>query len=511
MTDGPERARLRTYLTGAKDEASDAAGDNWRFCGIVLQDTAEALRRGARKIREGEGDGQEGGLSGMMADALLAAFEASSTSMEEKGTRLVGGGDALKDTARVMANARTAEAGMADLQQPPAYTPPTPVPGVQPTPQEIHAEAGKRQAANQEMAAYNAARAQQEAAAAQWTQKLDAVFLGSIPPMKAIHGQPDPTEPPPSVPTSPTGPTVPTTPGTPGTPGTPTTPSTPDPTDPDKPDPDRPDPDKPEKPDPEKPEKPDPIDPEKPDPIDQQPPRDPITMPTHPTHPTHPTDVPGPTSTVAGASQSGVTYNPTAGQAPAAVPTGGSSGGINAAALGAAGAAGGASGMVGGIRAGSAPAPAGSSPARPIGATGRSASAGALSRAAGAPGSAAARAGTAGSPASRGAAAGSSAARGAGSASARAAGAAGARGTGSAAGSAGGRAAGSAGGRGAAQGSTSGSRSGGRGSSATRGGAGAASGRGGRKGDRDQATDRDSLVYEQDWLGDDDVAPSVLD
>jgi hypothetical protein len=41
--------------------------------------------------------------------------------------------------------------------------------------------------------------------------------------------------------------------------------------------------------------------------------------------------------------------------------------------------------------------------------------------------------------------------------------------------------------------------------------AGSASGRGGRKGDRDRATDRDSLVYEQDWLGDDDVAPGVLD
>ena len=36
-------------------------------------------------------------------------------------------------------------------------------------------------------------------------------------------------------------------------------------------------------------------------------------------------------------------------------------------------------------------------------------------------------------------------------------------------------------------------------------------GRGGRKGDRDRATDRDRLVYDQDWLGDDDIAPGVLD
>ena len=232
MTDGVERARLRTYLTGAQAETSDLAGENWRQCGDILAETAEALRKGATKIRDGEGDGQDGGLSGMMADALLAAFEDSSSSMEEKGTRLVGGGDALKDAARVMSNAKTAEAGMADLQQPPAYTAPTPLPGLPPTPKEIQAEANKRHAANQEMSAYNTARAQQEAAAAQWTQKLDAVFLGSIPPMQAIHGQPDPTEPPPSVPSSPSSPSLPPTgPRTPGVPD-PTDPR--DPKDPDK-------------------------------------------------------------------------------------------------------------------------------------------------------------------------------------------------------------------------------------------------------------------------------------
>ncbi len=249
---------------------------------MILAETAEALRKGATQIRDGEGDGQDGGLSGMMADALLAAFEDSSSSMEEKGTRLVGGGDALKDAARVMSNAKTAEAGMADLQQPPAYTAPTPLPGVPPTPKEIQAEATKRHAANQEMAAYNTARAQQEAAAAQWTQKLDAVFLGSIPPMQAIHGQPDPTEPPPSVPSSPSSPSLPPTgPRTPGTPASPTrrtpgirrtrtgtltrtatrtrtrtaTRTRTGTRDPEK---------DPEKPDPEKdPEKPDPVDPER--------------------------------------------------------------------------------------------------------------------------------------------------------------------------------------------------------------------------------------------------------
>ena len=56
MTDGVERARLRTYLTGAQAETSDLAGENWRKCGNILAETAEALRKGATKIRDGEGD-----------------------------------------------------------------------------------------------------------------------------------------------------------------------------------------------------------------------------------------------------------------------------------------------------------------------------------------------------------------------------------------------------------------------------------------------------------------------
>jgi hypothetical protein len=45
MTDGVERARLRTYLTGAQAETSDLAGDNWSHCGYILAETAEALRK----------------------------------------------------------------------------------------------------------------------------------------------------------------------------------------------------------------------------------------------------------------------------------------------------------------------------------------------------------------------------------------------------------------------------------------------------------------------------------
>jgi hypothetical protein len=234
MAHGPERARLISYLQGAKHESTDAAGDNWVFSGKLLEQTATAIRMGAKKVRDGDGD--EDGLSGVTAQAVLDAFTASAESMQEKGVRVQAAGEALKDTAKVIKHAQQAEKNMTELQEPAAYTPPTYSPGYQPTPEEITTEGNKRQAANADREAYNTARAQQEAAATQWSEKLDAVFLGSIPPMQAIHGEPDPTEPPPTVPVDPTGPSLPpTTPGNPGDPGDPGDPGIKDPRDPEKP------------------------------------------------------------------------------------------------------------------------------------------------------------------------------------------------------------------------------------------------------------------------------------
>ena len=65
MTDGVERARLRTYLTGAQHETTDMAGDNWRQCGYLLAETAAALRKGASQIRDGEGEGSEPARHGL--------------------------------------------------------------------------------------------------------------------------------------------------------------------------------------------------------------------------------------------------------------------------------------------------------------------------------------------------------------------------------------------------------------------------------------------------------------
>jgi hypothetical protein len=479
MTKGPNRKILDDYLDTALGGHLQVVGDDWKRKAQDLRTLSSALKlaAGQAELRIGEQS-----LSG---PALRAGMEKSATSMVEKSDMLRAAGDALVTVGQQINDTKDARDAMADIgPRPAAYQAPTNTTGVETTPEELHAQAQAAQARQAEINAWQTQYDKQEARSLTLTKQLDAAFIGAIPPMKEIHGQKDPTEPTDDVPSGPGGPYLPGTQAPPPTGGgggggknaqgffvdswiehgsevTTTNTTTTNPTNPTNP---------------------------------TLPPTQPPTQPpTHPISPLLPTE----TTTVTGSQQSGVTYQGPQVSAPTSTGGAGGAGGMNAAAFGAAGAAGGASGMMGGVRAGSAPASAGSAPTRQIGATGRSGSAGALSRTPGATtGSAAGRGATAGSPTSRGAA-----------------GSAGARGAAGTAGSAGGRGgAGSAGSRGAASGSTAGSRAGGRGSSGARSaGAGASAGRGGRKGERDESQQRDSLVYDQDWLGDDDVAPGVLD
>ena len=148
--------------------------------------------------------------------------------MQTKSDVLTNGGTALGDVAGKMITGRGVLEGLADLQEPPAYTPPTYSPGIQPTEAQIKADGEARAASNAQHEQFNDAFQAQEAQAAAWTQKLDDAYLEAIPPMKEIHGQPDPTEPPPPPPPGPapagtrtrphgrrtTRPARPTTPGT---------------------------------------------------------------------------------------------------------------------------------------------------------------------------------------------------------------------------------------------------------------------------------------------------------
>jgi len=464
VTKGPRRLVLDQYLDSAREGSLTHAGQDWKNKATDLATLGEALKKAAEQaeLRIGE--------QTLTGPALRAGMEESATSMVTKSEQLRAAGEALVQVGQQISDTKDARDSFKDLgEKPPAYQPPAGTPGVEPTEDELAAQAAASQARQGERTAWQTEYDKQEAKSLALTKQMDAAFLGAIPPMKEIHGQKDPTEPPPNVPSGPSGPYLPGTQApiptgggggaghdgggfqpTGGGPGGGHDGGGDDGGGGDgKP----------------------------------KPPTTVITTPTtvETTTPTH-VHTEGPTSTVTGTSQSGVTYQPTGPHVSAPAASGGSSAGAGASAA-ALGAAGGAGGLAGAIRPAAIPTSGASSatPVRPIGSTGRASSAGALSRSAGS--SAASR--SAGSATGRGASTGSSAGRGG----------AGSRGT-----------------AGSSSGSRSGGRSGGRGSSGARsGGTGTSGSRGGRKGERDQSTDRDSLVYDQDWLGDDEVAPGVLD
>ena len=484
MTKGPRRLVLDNYLDTASEGALKGAGANWIQKAKDLDTLGAALKKAAQQaeLRIGE--------QTLTGPAVRASMEESSESLVIKSEQLHAAGTALTTVGRQLDDAKVARDSMEPLgDQPAPYHAPANTTGVELTAEEIQAQADASAARQGERNAWQSQYDKQEAKSLALTREMDAAFLAAIPPMKEIHGQQDPTEPPPNVPAGPGGTYLPGTQAPPATGGgggsrdqvhAGLIEGGPVDKDDDKDGGKDDDKGRP----PTKP--PTPITPITP--ITTVPTE--VHVPT--THPTH-VGTEAPTSTVTGSSQTGVTYQPTGSQVSAPVAGGGSSAGASAAALGAAGGAGGMA--AGAIRSGAAgAAPTGSSaPVRAIGSTGRSGSAGALSRSAGS--STAGRAGSTGSPASR--SAGSAAGRGASTGSSAGRGGAGGRSTGSGSRSAG---------------SGAGSRSGGRGTSGARSaGAGAGGNRGGRKGERDEATDRDRLVYDQDWLGDDDVAPGVLD
>jgi hypothetical protein len=463
MTKGPHRLTLDRYLDSAAGGVLQGAGRDWKRKAQELQTLSDALQQAAQQaeLRIGE--------QTLTGPAMRAGMEESSASMRLKAEQLRDAGQALVVVGQQVSDTRDARDSMADLgEKPPAYQAPPGSPGVPPTDDELAAQAAASAARQQQRNAWQSDYDKQEAKSLALTKEMDAAFIAAIPPMQAIHGQEDPTEPPPHVPSGPGGPYLPGT-------------QAPIPTggggggNDDK--------------DPTTGVRWDPQDGGRGGSDGIKDTSDPIvvtctftdtpvtTTPPNPTtpHVTHPIHVPETgTTTVTGTTQSGVTYQPAGPQVSSPATTGGTSG-STAAALGAAGAAGGAGGLMGAVRPGAVSSSAGSAPARAIGSTGRSGSAGALSRSAGS------------------------------SASARSAGSAGSTAARSGAGSRGASS-------GSTSGSSSGSRSGGRGASGARGsGTGATGGRGGRKGERDKTTDRDRLVYDQDWLGDDDVAPGVLD
>ncbi|MBA3781686.1 MAG: hypothetical protein H0X12_07520, partial [Nocardioides sp.] len=361
-TKGPARIKLEEYYRGAREETLALSADDWEVKAELLSTVASALMLQAPLVEEYLGAQSKSG------PAIRAAFLKTASSMNEKSGLLRHGGDALAQVSQKMVTGRGVLDGMANLEQPPPYTPPTYSPGIQPTDAQIKADGESRAASNAQHEQFGDQFQAQEAQAAAWTKKLDDAYLDAIPPMQAIHGQPDPTEPPP---TGPGGNQFPPA----RTPFNPT--------------------DTPEKPPHPGPTWEPPVvikHPEPPEPPVCWPPMPPINHPpvieppiTHPpttNHPHPPTYVPGhpgDVTTVGGQTQSGIggLSSTTAGTPHGSVS--GSSTGSSSAALG--GLTAGAGGALGGaLRSGSLRGTGSAAQVRPVGSTSRSGSAGTLGR-----------------------------------------------------------------------------------------------------------------------------------
>ena len=296
MPKGPNRLILDRYLDTAQEGTLTGSGSDWKKKADALRVLADAMMAGAEQaeLRIGE--------QTLTGPALRKGMEDSATSMADKSDQLRAAGDALVQVGTQIGDTREARDSMKDLgEKPSPYQPPAGTPGVPLTPDEINAQAAASQARQGERASWQDAFDKQEARALALTRQMDSAFLGAIPPMKAIHGQEDPTEPPPNVPSGPGGPLLPGTrvpTGGGGGGGGVLGPS--DPKDPHNPEPREPEPREPEPREPE-PREPEPREPEPKEPI----PRGPIPTEPTPKDPSLP-----PTTNVTGTSQTGVTYNP---------------------------------------------------------------------------------------------------------------------------------------------------------------------------------------------------------
>lgn len=452
------RDRLQAVLATADDASISEVSRNWEVRAQSVDDLANGLRTHGRTI-DSEIEGEAG-------RAMVANFTEISERLEAAAADMRKGSVALGAAESAARQALTARNGLqlsGPMNQPPVR-PEGPLPGQQPTPAQETAM-GRYNAG---MAAYLQNEQMYEDQARRALQALDREYAAQAEVMKEIHGEPDPVDTP-STPTS----------GGAGGGGVPATVPAPPPGTPGASEP-------------RGPREPVFVQVHQPETevVEVRDPDDVTTTTTNATtHPPHTQPhvaphVPG--TSVAGGTDGGFEYAPptsTTGAggpgAPAPAGSGTGSGTASGAGIAAGGLAGGAAGAAG-VR-GSAPAaPLRSAGVKGIGATARPSAPGSLSRTAG--------------PGSTGARAASSTTRGTSVGGARGVGSSPAAGSTARGGSVGGSR-----GTGSATGATGGARTG-----------AAAGARGGRKAD-ERTEQRDALVYEQDWLGDESPGTGVLD
>ena len=209
MTKGPHRLVLDQYLDSAAGGVLQGAGRDWKRKAQELQTLGEALKLAAQQAELHIGE------QTLTGPAVRAGMEETSSSMMLKSEQLKAAGQALVVVGQQVADTREARDAMADLgEKPPVYQAPPGTPGVEVTDEELAAQAAASAARQQQRDTWQSDYDKQEAKSLALTKEMDATFISAIPPMQAIHGQQDPTEPPPDVPSGPDGPYLPGTPTT---------------------------------------------------------------------------------------------------------------------------------------------------------------------------------------------------------------------------------------------------------------------------------------------------------
>ena len=206
MTKGPNRMVLDQYLDSAADGWVRSAGRDWKKKADDLQTLAEGLQQAAAQaeLRIGE--------QTLTGPALRKSMEESSVSLTTKADQLRAAGEALRQVGQQISDTKDLRDNMVDLgPKPSPYQAPANTTGIEPTDEEIAAQAAASAARQQERSSWQTAYEKQEARSLALTKQMDAAFLAAIPPMKEIHGEEDPTEPPPSAPSAPGGPYLPGT------------------------------------------------------------------------------------------------------------------------------------------------------------------------------------------------------------------------------------------------------------------------------------------------------------
>ncbi|GAB6986769.1 hypothetical protein [Nocardioides pyridinolyticus] len=179
---GPEERRLIQALNGIMPGRAGGGAQEWDECAEILVQLGQRLHATTMPIPPGEAGAQT-------AQAMDTAFKRSATAMIERAEKLRHGVRALRDAQGVMEDARTAYETLGPETSGPGEFRSTADPK---SPEYITA---KQQHGAAE-AAHLEEQQRRERVSKHWADQLDATFTKSAGTMREIHGEPPPPPPP---------------------------------------------------------------------------------------------------------------------------------------------------------------------------------------------------------------------------------------------------------------------------------------------------------------------------